>query len=796
MIRDKTLRVLEYPAIIERLAGLAHTAAGRSLCQSLTPLEDFQEAFEALEETDDAFRRLLKYGDLPFSGISAIEPTIALASAGAALECADLIRIAAFLRAVDRMIQAVSGQEASQDDLKIHARARSLEALPGLLRRLEQSVRDDHDLLDGASDELRAIRDKLRQSQAAVRRELEKVLAKQADALQEPLITMRGGRYVVPVRSDRRSAVRGIVHDTSSTGSTLFIEPMAVVDLNNRIRELESAEEHEVLRIRKELSDKVADHQETFYLDIRILAQLDFAMAKARLADQDQAAKPLLNDQGLILLKKARHPLIPRDRVVPIDFELGRSFRTLVITGPNTGGKTVSLKTCGLLSLMGMAGLFIPAADGSELAWFSALEADIGDEQSIEQSLSTFSSHLREIILITRKAGPGMLVLLDELGAGTDPSEGAALAIAILDFLKASGCHTVATTHYRELKGYAMTEEGVENACCEFDTQSLQPTYRLLIGVPGVSNAFAISERLGLSAEIIGRARALITEEGARFEDLVSAIETSHKEARAMEEEIEGLRQETRQARQELEREREKLEAESRRILGQAHRSAEDLLEEARSEIEDLLADMRAAQPAGLTSDHRIESQARGRLGEIGRKFLVAKPQGLADDQALQPEDIQLGAAYESRSLGVRGLVRELPDARGQLTLESGSFRITVHVSDLRPVRSKPVRDKAAGRGRIDRGSALRSELVMRAGSELMLLGKRVDEALIELDQFLDQALLAGLSPVRIVHGKGTGALRKATHEALSRDRRISSFRQGGQGEGGDGVTVAELNLS
>ncbi len=672
-----------------------------------------------------------------------------------------------------------------------------LEPLPGFRRRLEQSIRDEENLFDQASEELHRIRLKLRDAQAAVRRELDGVLAKQGEALQESIITIRGGRYVVPVRSDRRAAIRGLVHDTSSSGNTLFIEPMAVVELNNKIRELEAAERHEIHEILKELSVIAANQAETFLLNSKLLAELDFVMAKGKLAGQMDGSRPLLNDRGVIWLRKARHPLIEKDRVVPIDFELGRTFRTLVITGPNTGGKTVSLKTCGLLTLMAMAGLFIPAAEGSEIAWFRVVEADIGDEQSIEQSLSTFSSHMMEIIRITDWAAPGMLVLLDELGAGTDPSEGAALAMSILDYLKAAGCHTVATTHYRELKGYAMTETDVENACCEFDTDTLQPTYRLLIGVPGVSNAFAISSRLGLSPAIIDGARALISEEGAHFEDMVSAIEQSHKEARAMEEEIERLRDETDRARERLDRELEKFEGERQRILHEACVEAELLIADARKEVDEVLEELRSSHHPDRDSDHRLTSEARGRLGAIDKKFQLRRQEGASGaGGSVRPEDVVLGKAYDTVSLGVSGFVRELPDAKNQVLLESGSFRVKVPVHELRRVS----RQAGAGKKRIGtpvgESSALRSEIVMRAGTELILLGKRVDEALSMIDHFLDEAVMAGLSPVRLVHGKGTGALRKATQEALSRDRRVRTFRAGGDGEGGDGVTIVELILS
>ncbi|NLA70843.1 MAG: endonuclease MutS2 [Clostridiaceae bacterium] len=798
-MREKTLKNLEYNTIIELVAERALTLPGRMLCSALLPAHTALESESWLTETEDAVARLLKYGDLPFAGINDIRPAVRQAAVGAVLSCADLLRIAAFLRAVERMLAEVTGnREGQDDDLAVHQKAKRLEAFPGFLKRLEQSIAGEDELFDRASDTLFSIRKKQRDAQDAVRRELDRVLVKHADALQETIITIRGGRYVVPVRSDRRAAVRGLVHDTSSTGNTLFVEPMAVVELNNKIRELEAAEQHEVLVILKELSGIVSTQHDALLENTVILAELDFAMAKARYALAIDATRPALNEHGIIVLRRARHPLIARDQVVAIDFELGKTFRTLVITGPNTGGKTVTLKTCGLLTLMAMAGLFIPVASGSHVSWFGNVEVDIGDEQSIEQSLSTFSSHMREIVRITENAGEGTLVLLDELGAGTDPSEGAALAIAILDHLKASGCHTVATTHYRELKGYAMNEPDVENACCEFDTETLSPTYKLLIGVPGVSNAFVISSRLGLSPRIIDSARALITEEGTRFEDLISAIERSHREARTMEEEIERLRLETKKAQQALDLEVEKIGVEHDRLLAKAREEANELLSETRTEVDELLSQMRQQTSGAKSSDHRIASDMLGRLGSIEKKFrLRSSASNLNEDKILLPEEIVEGERYEARSLGVSGIVRGQPDAKNQVVLESGSFRVKVPISELRRSRKKkdaPAKRRASS---LESASVLRSDIVMRAGTELMLLGKRVDEALTMIDHFLDEAMLAGLSPIRIVHGKGTGALREATHNALARDkRRVLTFRSGGDGEGGDGVTVVDLNLS
>ena len=799
-MQKKTLKILEFNKIIDLLTERAMTAPGRERCAALLPEKELTKIEAAQVETDDMVHLLLEKSDLPLSGISDIRPAVRRATADAILGTDELMKIGAFLRSVQRVKNTLPEDYGKGEDSAyrlVYERILLLSPLAGLEGRIDECIAGEDEIHDRATVELYNIRRKIRRAQEDVRKELDRIVRSRPAALQDAVITLRGDRYVVPVKAEHRNQVPGLVHDTSASGSTVFVEPMAVVELNNKIRVLISEESKEIEQILLELSTKVANQAEVLITNAEVLTDLDFAQAKARLALSMKAMPPLLNDQGRILLKAARHPLINPAKVVPIDFELGTTFKTLVITGPNTGGKTVTLKTCGLLTLMAMAGLQIPAQDRSEISTFNHVLADIGDEQSIEQSLSTFSSHLRQIIEITAIAGPGSLVLLDELGAGTDPSEGAALAISILEDLRNKGALTAATTHYKELKGYALNTPEVENACCEFDTDTLRPTYHLMIGVPGVSNAFAISQRLGLDPAIIARARDLISDEGAQFEELVASIEKSHQEAKRMREEIDALQAETEKARTKLAAQEIQLEDKRQQILDQAKAEADQLYAKAEEEVEQLLADLKEKidQDAG----HRITSDARGQIrkarGNIAgqrQKDRLVRHAG----QALSAEDIQPGQYYDAPALGLSGTVEDYPDNKGNVVLRSGQMQVTV------PATALTWPEKKSESGKQKRPAVKPKENVTKItgskhyqmGTELMLLGRKVEDALLELDNFLDDAVLTGLTTVRIVHGKGTGALRSAVGDYLARDQRVASFRLGGQGEGGDGVTVVELN--
>ncbi len=797
---SRTLHILEFDKIVAMLATRAQSAPGRELCEALLPTSSIGEVTESQSNTDDAVRILLAKGTPPLTGLSDVRPTASRAAAGAMLSCAELMRIAALLRGAARLKAFVpSGSDGSN---AVYGAMARLAPVPDLEQAISIAILGEDEVSDRASPELYSIRRKIRDAQAKVKEILDRIVRSNARILQEQLVTMRGDRYVVPVRAEYRGELTGIVHDVSSSGSTLFIEPIAVVEANNRIRELLSQEQDEIERILTALSARTAERIDDLTLDVSTMAWIDFQTAKARLAIDQKAMPPLLNTEGRIRLRGARHPLIPRDRVVPIDFHIGYEFHTLVITGPNTGGKTVALKTCGLLSLMALAGLQIPAQERSEISVFEEILADIGDEQSIEQNLSTFSSHMSNIVAITRRAAPGTLVLVDELGSGTDPSEGAALAISILDHLRSHGCVTVATTHYKELKGYAIETPGVENACCEFDTETLRPTYRLLIGVPGVSNAFVISGKLGLGADIIAAARERISEEGMRFEELLQDVEKTHSESRRMRDETLAIRDAAKRdadqaetLRSEIEQKRttylQKAREEARQELASYLEEADKLLDEIRAALNG--QNMEAAEKLASEARRRMRETLRGVESEIGRATLHAY------DPSAVPEKITIGETYYAVSLNIEGRVVEGPDNRDCFTLVSGSVKATVPRAALRmPAQNRSEVRKRAGRlaeasGGTRKGASATLSKAMTFQTEIQLLGLTVNDAVTTLDKYLDEAVMTGSHVVRIVHGKGTGALRSAVTQFLRKDSRVKTFRLGAYGEGDSGVTLAEL---
>jgi len=822
--------ILEYDKIIAELARHARSAPGRDLCLALLPATDIDEVTTRQAGTDDAVHILLERGQLPLSGISEIRPSVARAAAGGLLNCGELMRIGAFLRVIDRLVRTIPAD--GPGDRIVYNLISRLRTHNLLEQKLDAAIAGEDELHDHASPTLAVLRRRIREAQAEVKESLNRIVRLHARALQDSIVTLRGERYVVPVKAEYRGEIPGLVHDTSSSGATLFIEPIAVVELNNHIRELMGLEREEIERILAELTGDVAEAADLLLADAVLLAEIDFTMAKGELALQMKAMPPKLNENGRIRLVAARHPLIPSDRVVPIDFEIGIRFQSLVITGPNTGGKTVSLKTCGLFCLMTMAGLQIPAREGSEISVFDQVLADIGDEQSIEQDLSTFSSHMRQIVRITEQVRARTLVLVDELGSGTDPSEGAALAIAVLDHLRRHGAITVATTHYKELKGYALNTPGVENACCEFDTQTLRPTYRLLIGVPGVSNAFAISRRLGLSDEIITQAKALLTEEGIRFEELIRTVEKSRIEAERLRDETARLHLEAKAATDRAKAEAARLDEKRKALIAEAREEARERYREAEEEIEALIEQIRQGIRASDENERLKEAEnfrqtiraGRNRVeNEIGRATLRSTGRATVSNPIV-------GEVYEAPTLGFTGKLIEGPDKNGNCILSQGPMRVSVHRSMLAlppgadaaaafssgaasGKRTRPTGSGAGsgsnagtgGRGRSGTGRAggqggsgsnagsITMDRRLHQGIELMLLGQTVDEALETLDKFLDDSVLAGVNSIRIVHGKGTGALRSAVHQLLKRDKRVKSFRLGAYGEGDSGVTLAEL---
>lgn len=798
IMQEKSLKTLEFDRILERLSELASSAPGKERCLRLRPKTQALEVEQALSETEDSQQEIEKNGSLPLAAFDDLTELCQMMTAGSVPAPGAFLRVARQLRLVQRLKARLSeSAEEVQSSLCLQ-RISQLDAHADLEREIDRCILNEEELKDRASPELYRLRRSIQQFQEDVKNQLEKLVRAQGGALQDQVITLRDDRYVLPVKASHRTLVPGIVHDASASGATVFVEPMVVVELNNKIREARAQEKREVERILMTLAGLVSLKTRSLLGNQELLTCLDFAQAKAKLAIQLKALRPQMNQEGRLKYNQARHPLIPASSVVPIDFELGITFKTLVITGPNTGGKTVSLKTAGLLTLMAMSGLLIPVEAGSESAIFQEVFADIGDEQSIEQNLSTFSSHMRQITSIVEQASPGTLVLTDELGAGTDPTEGAALAIAILDYLKDKGCETVATTHYQEIKAYALNTDQVCNASCEFDVNTLAPTYRLMIGVPGVSNALAISKRLGLKEEILEKAQCLVSDEGVQFEELVRSIERSQQEAQQMRDEIAELKRATEQTKRQLEEEKKRLREEKKTLVNEARQEASQILHEAQEKAEEALKTIREI---GF-KDQQAGEEAKIRLSQLEERLSDEMTQAEIGAQGLKKvtaDSIQVGQIYRDLRSGFTGSVLELPDNRNEVVLQNGSMKIRVNLTGLIPVStkdweaSKKGKDKATQRKRsLARNSApLSAATEMR--SELYLLGKRADEAVHELDQYITQAASIGFNVIRIVHGKGTGALRKAVREKLDGDPRIRDYQDAAFGEGDAGVTVARL---
>ena len=797
MIDERTKRILEYDKIIHELTSFASTEAGRELCIRLEPSNVHDTVLYGQKTTDDAIRIIFDKAVPPLSGFVDIRIIIQRAHAGASLSCKELLGVSQFLRAASNLRSFFPESSDKFKDNIVYEIIKKVVPVNTLEQAISYAIAGDDELYDHASQALSNIRRKIKDTQAEVKSLLERILRNNPKSLQEQLITLRGNRYVVPVRSDHRTDIPGIVHDTSSSGATLFIEPYPVIEANNRIREYAAEERDEIDRILAALSREVGIYSVTLSEDARLAADIDFIFAKAKYACSINAMPPVMNTEGRIKLLSARHPLIPKERVVPITIEIGYDYSTLVITGPNTGGKTVSLKTCGLFCLMAMAGLQIPAKEKSEVSVFDTIIADIGDEQSIEQNLSTFSSHMSNLVRIVDIAGPSTLVLADELGSGTDPSEGSALAISILEHLQRRKCITIATTHYKELKIYAIRTPGVENACCEFDMQTLRPTYRLLIGIPGVSNAFAISKRLGLPDMIIDRAKEFLSQEEVEFEKVIADTENARKTAVLLEQEAKNLFAEARKESDAAKVIRQELETKKKDILQKAREEARDYIDEAYEESRMILDEVKQAikKEELAESKDRIE-EARSLLkskknqleNEIGKATLYSYKKG--DDTI----PVNIGETYFTSAFGVSGMLVECADGKGNCVLLTGNKRVTVPISSLRKPEGAVAEPKGKTR-KIQKSaiSGITMSKKMNMGSEIKLLGFTVDEASSKLDKFIDDAVLTGIHTIRIVHGKGTGALRSAITQQLRKDKRIKSFRLGEYGEGDSGVTIAEL---
>lgn len=786
----KVLRVLEYDKVIRMLEEKASSAPGRELCRSLAPMTDPADIEAAQEETAAALARLFHKGSINFGNNRPLGMSLKSLEIGSALSVPELMGIAGLLENAARVKNY--GRQDREDEAAdcLTEDFNFLEPLTPLSSEIRRCILSEEEIADDASANLKRIRRSMVSVGEKIHSQLNSMVNGSARSwLQDSVITMRDGRYCIPVKSEYKNQVPGMVHDQSSSGSTFFIEPAAVVNLNNQLRELEIEEQKEIAVILASLSAQAAEHALEISEDMRILTRLDFIFARAALAMDLNATRPVFNQERRIRIRQGRHPLLDRKKVVPIDVELGRDFDLLIITGPNTGGKTVSLKTVGLLTLMGQAGLHIPALDRSELSIFTEVFADIGDEQSIEQSLSTFSSHMTSIVSILAHADADSLCLFDELGAGTDPTEGAALAIAILNFLHDRGIRTMATTHYSELKIYALSTPFVENACCEFDVETLRPTYRLLLGVPGKSNAFAISKKLGLSDEIIEAAKEQIDEQDVNFEDVISDLEASRVTIEREQREIEAYKKEVEALKKRLQEKNEKIDQAKDRILREANEKAREILQDAKNVADESIRVFQKAGPGASMKDlEKTREKLRGKIDEKNSRLSIQKKE--APKAQLKPEQLKKGDLVRVVSMGLKGTVSSLPDAKGNLFVQCGILRTNVNVRDLVRVEEPSVTApnmKRTGTGK------LRMSKSISVSPEINLLGKTVDEAIPLLDKYLDDAYLAHLKSVRVVHGKGTGALRNAVQQHLKRVKYIKSYRLGEYGEGDAGVTVVEF---
>lgn len=790
-MNQKTLTKLEYDKITALLEEQASSFRGRQLCRRLKPMTDVERIDEAQEQTAAAFTRLIKKGRISFGDAAPVEESMKRLEIGAALGSGELLRICKLLQNAGRA--KAYGRHDTQEESAdcLDAYFEQLEPLTTLSNEIDRCILSEEEISDDASPALKRIRRSMDSINEKVHTTLNGLVNGSMRAyLQDPIITMRGDRYCIPVKAEYRNQVSGMIHDQSATGSTLFMEPMAVVKLNNDLKELYAKEQEEIQVILARLSEETAGYIEEIRTDYRCLTDLDFIFARGQLAMSMNGSRPILNKEGRIHIRNGRHPLLDARKVVPITVTLGQDFSLLIITGPNTGGKTVSLKTVGLFTLMGQAGLHIPASDRSELAVFHQIYADIGDEQNIEQSLSTFSSHMTNIVSFLKDVDEKSLVLFDELGAGTDPTEGAALAIAILSYLHDRDIRAMATTHYSELKVFALSTPGVENACCEFDVESLRPTYHLLIGIPGKSNAFAISGKLGLPEHIIEDAKMRLSEQDISFEDLLTDLEASKRTIEKEQDEIQAYRREMERMKAQLRQKEERLEEQREKILKEANDKANAILREAKEVADETIKNFHRFGKENISAAEmeRERERLRKKIKDTSSAPSLKSQKPKKEHKA---SDFKLGESVRVLSMNLTGTIHSLPDARGNVTVQMGILSSQVHISDLEIIEEQNPfsgsRKKHTGGGRIKMGKSL------SVSPEINLLGRTVDEAVSELDKYLDDAILSHLNTVRVVHGKGTGALRKGIHEFLRRQKHVKSYHLAEYGEGDAGVTIVEL---
>ena len=788
-MNEKVLQTLEYTKIIDSLVGKASSQPGRDMCRALVPMTDLGEIELAQTQTADALTMLFRKGSTSFGGNQNVTHAIRSLEIGSTLSIPELLRIAGLLDNVSRIKAYGRPPRDEEKETSLTGYFEALEPLTLLAGEIRRCILSEDEIADDASSTLKHIRRSIALTGEKIHSQLASMVnGSYRNYLQDAVITMRDNRYCIPVKAEYKGQVSGMVHDQSSSGSTYFIEPAVIVEMNNKLKELAIQEKEEIEIILATLSASAGEHTRELAENQRIMTFLDFTFAKASLALEQNATRPLFNTSRHINIRKGRHPLLPAKKAVPIDISLGKDFDLLVITGPNTGGKTVSLKTVGLFTLMGQAGLHIPALDRSELSIFTDVFADIGDEQSIEQSLSTFSSHMTRIVTILKEADENSLCLFDELCAGTDPTEGAALAIAILDHLHGRGIRTMATTHYSELKVYALTTDFVQNACCEFNVETLSPTYRLLIGIPGKSNAFAISSKLGLPGFIIDEADRQLSSDDKSFEDLLTDLEQSRVTIEKERLEIASYKQEVQSLKKRLQEKNEKIDSAKERILREANQQAREILQEAKEVADDTIRIFQKAGPGASLKDlEKSREKIRGKIGEKNEK-LALKSEEPKKNRQPKKEQLKKGDSVKILSMGLKGIVSTLPDHKGNLFVQCGILRSQVNISDLVLIDE----DSAPAAAAFSKSQIGKMKLAktMNISSEINLLGKTVDEALAELDKYLDDAYLSHLSTVRVVHGKGTGALRNAVQSHLKRVKYVKSYRLGEYGEGDAGVTI------
>ena len=789
-MNTKVLTTLEYNKIIDLLTEKADSEPGKKLCRDLVPSTDLSTIRTAQRETKDALARLFRIGSTSFGSNRDLGFSIRSLEIGSSLSMSELLKLASFLDNVSRIKTYGKKEREDLPNDSLDAYFEGLTPMTQLANEINRCILSEEEMADDASPRLKSIR----RSKLSTNEKIHSQLTSMVNGayrtfLQDAVITMRDNRYCIPVKAEYKSQISGMVHDQSSTGSTFFIEPAAVVNLNNQLKELDLQEQEEIEVILGDLSSQAAVHTSELAADQKIMTTLDFIFAKAKLAMEQNATEPIFNTEHYIQIRKGRHPLLDKKKAVPIDVRLGKDFDLLVITGPNTGGKTVSLKTVGLFTLMGQAGLHIPALDRSELSIFSEVYADIGDEQSIEQSLSTFSSHMTRVVHILQHADADSLCLFDELGAGTDPTEGAALAIAILNYLHDRGIRTMATTHYSELKIYALSTNFVENACCEFDVETLRPTYRLLIGIPGKSNAFAISSKLGLSDDIINAAKEQISKEDESFEDVIADLEQSRVTIEKEQQEIAEYKERIRTLQEQLQKKNEKIDQAKDKILRDANEKARAILQEAKDVADETIRDFnKAGASADIKELEKKRQKVRDKINEKNGKLALnntqKKPVG---QKTVDPKKLKKGDSVKIISMNLKGIVNTLPDARGNLFVQCGIMRMQTNVNDLVPVKEETITAPALQRTNTGK---LKMSKSFSVSSEINLLGCTVDEAIAKLDKYLDDAYLAHLPSVRVVHGKGTGALRSAVQSHLKRLKYVKEYRLGEYGEGDAGVTI------